>query len=124
MAGLTYYDATKVAVSDPIGALGSAIAGFFTNGVYGVAGYVSPWNKDYLSVSEALDNFNASAGTLSQEAAMAQATTDITNSLMASGADPSQAPNLISQFGNIINILIVAGFLIVAIQLLSLLRRL
>jgi hypothetical protein len=125
-SGLTYLQAAGIAYNpfESGFSLGDALNTLVNNGVFGLGGYVSPSYKASLISAEASSLVTSSGGTLTQAEATAQATDDITGSLLASGADPSLAPSLLNSIGPALNWIIVIGFLLLAIQLLSTLRAL
>jgi hypothetical protein len=88
----------------------------------GGSGTVDPWSKEKLIEDE---TNSLIAGGMDPQSARAQAESDITGSLKASGADPSQANTvgrISGQLAQIGNWLLIAGLIVVAIEVLSFLR--
>ena len=83
---------TTLEVNSPLGALSSsgplynAVASLFQNGTFGLAGYVSPAAKQDIVKQEAQALVQASGGTMSLDAATAQANSDVTGILTQSQA--------------------------------------
>ena len=80
-----------------------------------VTGTVSPWEKDKL-----ISDLNASlqqAG-IDAESAANQAARDVTNTLVAAGADPSNVPDWYKTLGDILTWALILGVAYLLIQVI------
>jgi hypothetical protein len=79
-------------------------------------GTVDPWTKDNLVQDEAQGVVQASAGSIDPNSAKAMAYSDVTNQLIAAGADPSQVQgfDVLKTLGDMIfvAILVIIGYYI------------
>jgi len=76
-------------------------------------GMIDPWTKDALIARETADLMQAG---MEASAARSQAESDVTNALIAAGADPSQEPDYWKSFGDLLTLALIVGVIYLAAQ--------